>query len=78
MTIHHDKLAYGKLAPTSENLSEDRLAQMLAELNGTEPNGNNGNNGNAENCLNGEAAQPAETSLNGAYTAPDSNKQHKK
>ncbi len=67
MTIHHDKLAYGKLAPVSENLSEDRLAQMLAELNGAEPNGNNGN-----------AAQTAETGLNGAYTAPDSTKQHKK
>lgn len=67
MTIHHDKLAYGKLAPVSENLSEDRLAQMLAELNGAEPNGNNGN-----------AVQTAETGLNGAYTAPDSTKQHKK
>ncbi len=67
MTIHHDKLAYGKLAPVSENLSEDRLAQMLAELNGAEPNGNNGN-----------AAQTAETGLNGAYTAPDSTEQHKK
>ena len=34
MTIHHDKLAYGKLAPESEGLSEERIAQMLAELNG--------------------------------------------
>ncbi len=67
MTIHHDKLAYGKLAPVSENLSEDRLAQMLAELNGAELNGNNGN-----------AVQTAEKGLNGAYTAPDSTKQHKK
>ena len=67
MTIHHDTLAYGTLATVSENLSEDRLAQMLAELNGAEPNGNNGN-----------AAQTAETGLNGAYTAPDSTKQHKK
>ena len=75
MTIHHDKLAYGKLAPVSENLSEDRLAQMLAELNGAEPNGNNGN---AENCFNGNAVQTAETGLNGAYTAPASTKKHKK
>ncbi len=75
MTIPPDKLAYGKLAPVSENLSEDRLAQMLAELNGAEPNGNNGN---AENCFNGNAAQTAETGLNGAYTAPDSTEQHKK
>lgn len=32
MTIHHDKLAYGKLAKQSEELSEERLAQMLEEL----------------------------------------------
>lgn len=37
MTIHHDKLAYGKLASTQENVSEDRLAEMLKKLNGTEP-----------------------------------------
>ena len=29
MTIHHDKLAYGKLAPESEGLSEERIAQTL-------------------------------------------------
>lgn len=34
MTIHHDKLAYGKLAPTQESVSEDRLAEMLKKLNG--------------------------------------------
>lgn len=32
MTIHHDKLAYGKLAPTSEEMSEQQIAQMLKEL----------------------------------------------
>lgn len=32
MTIHHDKLAYGKLASTREELSEDRLLEMLSEL----------------------------------------------
>ena len=35
MTIHHDKLAYGKLASTQESVSEDRLAEMLKKLNGT-------------------------------------------
>lgn len=40
MTIHHDKLAYGKLASSSEELSEDKIAQMLARLahkDGEEP-----------------------------------------
>ncbi len=32
MTIHHDKLAYGKLASLSEELSEEKLLQMLKEL----------------------------------------------
>lgn len=32
MTIHHDKLAYGKLASTREDLSEEKLAQMLKAL----------------------------------------------
>ena len=32
MTIHHDKMAYGKLAATKEDVSEARLAEMLAEL----------------------------------------------
>ncbi len=32
MTIHHDKLAYGKLASSSEELSEDKIAEMLARL----------------------------------------------
>lgn len=32
MTIHHDKLAYGKLASTSEELSEEKLNEMLKLL----------------------------------------------
>lgn len=32
MTIHHDKLAYGKLQKTSEELSEEQILKMLAEL----------------------------------------------
>ena len=32
MTIHHDKLAYGKLAPNTEELSEEEILKMLAEL----------------------------------------------
>lgn len=33
MAIHHDKMAYGKLAKTSEELSEEKLAEMLKKLN---------------------------------------------
>lgn len=33
MTIHHDKLAYGKLASSREDLSEERIAEMLKKLN---------------------------------------------
>lgn len=32
MTIHHDKLAYGKLAPLTEEFSEDRLLEMVNSL----------------------------------------------
>lgn len=32
MTIHHDKLAYGRLARTSEEVSEERLQEMLKAL----------------------------------------------
>lgn len=32
MTIHHDKLAYGKLAKTSEELTEEKLLEMLKKL----------------------------------------------
>ena len=32
MTIHHDKLAYGKLAPNMEELSEEEILKMLETL----------------------------------------------
>lgn len=32
MTIHHDKLAYGKLASSREELTEEELLAMLKEL----------------------------------------------
>ena len=32
MTIHHDKLAYGRLARTSEELSEEKIQEMLQLL----------------------------------------------
>lgn len=32
MTIHHDKLAYGKLASGMEEMSEDKILNMLSEL----------------------------------------------
>lgn len=34
MAIHHDKMAYGKLAPTKEELSEDEIMKMLKKLSG--------------------------------------------
>ena len=33
MTIHHDKLAYGKLAPNMEEMSEEEILKMLENLN---------------------------------------------
>lgn len=36
MTIHHDKMAYGKLIATSEELSEEKIAEMLKKLNSEE------------------------------------------
>ena len=32
MTIHHDKLAYGKLASMREEMSEEKLLKMLQAL----------------------------------------------
>lgn len=32
MTIHHDKLAYGKLAKSSEELSDEDILKMLKSL----------------------------------------------
>lgn len=32
MTIHHDKLSYGKLASMQEDMSEDKLLKMLKTL----------------------------------------------
>ena len=32
MTIHHDKLAYGKLEESMEELSEEDIAKMLEQL----------------------------------------------
>lgn len=46
MTIHHDKLAYGKLASAREDISDERLMEMLAEIetyeNGDETDGREG------------------------------------
>lgn len=33
MTIHHDKLAYGRIDCGVEELTEEQVLQMLAELN---------------------------------------------
>lgn len=42
MTIHHDKMAYGKLEKTSEELSEEKIAEMLKKLkSGEEENSGN-------------------------------------
>lgn len=32
MTIHHDKMAYGKLQSLNEDISPDRLQAMLKQL----------------------------------------------
>lgn len=32
MTIHHDKLAYGKLEKLNEELSDEDILKMLSEL----------------------------------------------
>lgn len=32
MTIHHDKLAYGKLASAREDIFDERLMEMLSAL----------------------------------------------
>lgn len=34
MTIHHDKKAYGRLAKTSEELSDEKILSMIKELGG--------------------------------------------
>ena len=36
MTIHHDKLAYGKLAKTSEEMSDGDIMKMLKALDDEE------------------------------------------
>ena len=37
MTIHHDKLAYGKIASLTEEFSEEKLAKMAETLSGGGP-----------------------------------------
>ena len=32
MTIHHDKLAYGKIAETKEELTDEQILEMLSAL----------------------------------------------
>ena len=39
MTIHHDKLAYGKLASNMEELSEEEILKMLENLEEDEEKG---------------------------------------
>lgn len=53
MTIHHDKAAYGKLAKTSEELSEEKIAQMLKKLAGED----------GDPSRNGEEGKKAEKDL---------------
>ena len=36
MAIHHDKMAYGRLQSMKEELSEEKIAEMLRELNETD------------------------------------------
>lgn len=74
MTIHHDKLAYGKLAPKSEGLSEERIAQMLAELNG---NTEEATYNDAE-AVTAEDTAKAQKRLTAACPAPNYDKRSKK
>ena len=82
MTIHHDKLAYGKLAPESEGLSEERIAQMLAELNGdTEEATYNDAEGTTDNdgeAVTAEDTAEAQKRSTAAYPAPNYDKRSKK
>ena len=36
MTIHHDKLAYGKIASLTEEFTEEKLMEMVNSLSGEE------------------------------------------
>lgn len=51
MTIHHDKMAYGKLAPNMQELSEEEILKMLETLNGEEEeeSGENSSENNSDN-----------------------------
>ena len=44
MVIHHDKLAYGKLASPSEEMTEEQIAAMLKQLNAEEEPSKDGEN----------------------------------
>ncbi len=33
MTIHHDKMAYGKLAASAEEMNEEDILEILNQLN---------------------------------------------
>lgn len=52
MVIHHDKLAYGKLAPETEQLSEKDVLEMIELLNAEEDNEEEGNEKNAPKMQN--------------------------
>lgn len=51
MTIHHDKMAYGKLAPNMQELSEEEILKMLETLNREEEeeSGENSSENNSDN-----------------------------
>jgi len=51
MTIHHDKMAYGKLASTREDVSEERLNEMLLLLS-EEEDGEGVKDAEVESCPN--------------------------
>ena len=58
MTIHHDKMAYGKLAPTGEEFSEQRLEEMTKQLNGQ-----NGHGEQYRRMIAGELYDPSDAEL---------------
>lgn len=48
MTIHHDKAAYGKLAPSKEELSEEEILKMVQIIARSEEQEKNTENKNGK------------------------------
>ena len=49
MTIHHDKMAYGRLKSLSDEMSADEIAKLVEELNDEDDEENEKGEENEEN-----------------------------